>query len=106
MESYSHKQADWQTDLSQPEGRAALRDYFSHCIELLETDSAAELPDPAESLGHFAPAGSRLTAHSSVVHLGAEPARMVCPDGSQGHCWREQREKHGRVYWVWVCNCL
>ncbi|RPF29103.1 hypothetical protein [Georgenia muralis] len=80
----------------------AAQEYLDACLASLARDPEAPLPEP-ETLRRLL--GGPLSVGHAVVDDGVAPARALCPDGSSGDCWREQRREGGRTYWVWVCSC-
>ena len=81
---------------------AAAQEYLDTCLDALVRDPDVPLPEPEALRGLL---GERLSVGHAVLDDGVAPARMLCPDGSSGYCWREQRRNGRRTYWVWVCNC-
>lgn len=80
--------------------------YLTHCLDVLEAGGSGDLPSLTTKLPGGDGQRLRLSAEFAIVDAGdAAPSRVICPDGTNGDCWREQRTKGGRTYWVWVCNC-
>jgi len=99
---------DENVPLNSVEGQAALQRYFAECFDRLEVDEEADLPDPEPRLGHLvAHEGGRLHVGHKLLSVDSDldPLILLCPPGSTGNCWREQRERHGKLTWVWVCDC-
>jgi hypothetical protein len=80
----------------------AAQEYLDACLDSLARDPDAPLPEPETLRGLL---GGPLSVGHAVLDDGVDPARALCPDGSSGDCWREQRREGGRTYWVWVCSC-
>ncbi|WP_341358433.1 hypothetical protein V5H98_11600 [Georgenia sp. M64] len=80
----------------------AAQEYLDACLDSLARDRDAPLPEPETLRGLL---GGPLSVGHEVLDDGVAPARALCPDGSSGDCWREQRRAGGRTYWVWVCSC-
>lgn len=86
--------------------QAEIERYLTRCLDLLEAWGSGDLPPLTPEISDPDGRPLRLAAEFAITDAGdAAPSRVICPDGTNGDCWREQRTKGGRTYWVWVCNC-
>ncbi len=82
-----------------------VRSYLERAFAALQSDPHAEMPEPDEDL--LAGAKGRIfTGHSIGESGDVEPLKRICPPGTTGECWLEQRKSNGRVHWAWVCDCV
>lgn len=90
--------------LGSTEGQAAMSRYFEDCFRAIES-GAESLPAPDVQLSDHVADVSSLHVGWEHTAEGVEPQRVLCPDGTAGECWKEQRKIGGRTVWVWVCDC-
>lgn len=90
--------------LDSSEARAAMSRYFEDCFRTIGS-GGERLPAPDMQLSDHVADISALHVGFEYTAEGAEPQRVLCPDGTSGECWKEQRKIGGRTVWVWVCNC-